>query len=54
MTNEQAINYIKEYCFTEDIESNHSEADKALTLLLCSMGCSDVVDEWRKVKKWYA
>lgn len=53
MTEEQAINYIKKYCFTKDIEENHSEADRALILLLISLGYPEV-DEWEKIIKWYA
>lgn len=37
-----------------DIELAHSEADKVLCNLLVSLGYADVVEEWRKVRKWYA
>lgn len=48
------INHIKEYCFTGDVEANHGEADNALKLFLLELGYKDLVDEWEKVKKWYA
>jgi hypothetical protein len=55
MTREQKwINYIKEYCFSNDKESNHGEADKALTLFLLELGYGDLVEEWEKVGKWCA
>ena len=31
---EKWVNYIKEYCHSNDHESNHSEADRALILFL--------------------
>jgi hypothetical protein len=48
------INYMKEYCHSGDTEADHFEADKALTLFLLSIGYSDIVDEFERVKKWYA
>lgn len=48
------INYIKEYCFTGDTESDHVEADKALKLFLLSLGYKDLIEEYEKVEKWYA
>lgn len=55
MTREQKwINYIKEYCFSDDGEENHIEADKALTLFLLELGYEKLVDEWEKIGKWYA
>lgn len=53
--NEQKwINHIKAYCYSGDVEANHSEADKALTLFLLSLGYSALVEEWEKIDKWYA
>lgn len=53
--NEQKwVNHIKEYCHSGDVEGDHSEADKALKLFLLSLGHSAIVEEWEKVKKWYA
>lgn len=51
---EKWVNYIKEYSFSGDVEADHSEADKALTLFLNSLGYTKIVKEWEKVKKWYA
>ena len=48
------INYIKEYCFSGDVEVDHSEADKALRLFLISLGYSELVNIYEKVEKWYA
>lgn len=48
------INHIKAYCFTGDTEGDHGEADNALKLFLLELGYKDLVDEWEKVKKWYA
>lgn len=47
--NEQRwINYIREYCFSEDIESNNKEAEKALKLFLISLGHEKIVEEYEK------
>lgn len=55
MTNEQKwTNYIKEYCNTGDPEYDHGEADEALTKFLLELGHSNIVEEYEKVKKWYA
>ncbi len=37
-----------------DIELAHMRADEILCEILKLYGLSDVVDEWRKVAKWYA
>lgn len=37
-----------------DTEISHSMADDVLCELLVKLGCSDVVEEWKKVEKWYA
>ena len=37
-----------------DTESAHIEADEALCGLLIELGYQDVVEEYNKVRKWYA
>ncbi len=37
-----------------DTEGAHIDADEILCGLLSSLGYSDVVAEWNKIKKWYA
>ncbi len=51
---EKWINHIREFCFTGDTESDHLEADNALRLLLVSLGYNDLIEQYDKVKKWYA
>ena len=49
-----AIQQLRELQSEDDIESAHSQADSILCNLLVGLGFSDVVEEWRKVRKWYA
>jgi hypothetical protein len=51
---EEAINSLKFWQDVEDQEAAHDEADEILCWLLRELGYGDVVDEWSKVKKWYA
>lgn len=37
-----------------DIELNHVYADEVLCTFLTALGHYDVVDEYNKIKKWYA
>lgn len=37
-----------------DVEAAHQDADDVLCDLLTALGFADVVEEWRKVPKWYA
>jgi hypothetical protein len=37
-----------------DIEIGHSYGDELLCDLLIELGYKDVVEEWRKIEKWYA
>ena len=53
MTREDAIEQLK-FADNSDIESGHWRADEILCKLLISLGYQDVVDEWEKVRKWYA
>lgn len=47
------ITYIRDYCFSDDMELNHIEADRALRLFLLDLGCDELVKEYDKVKKPY-
>ena len=53
MTPEEAIDQIKALQ-NDDPESAHIEADSILCQLLQSLGFSEVVDEFDKLRKWYA
>lgn len=37
-----------------DTESAHGSADDVLCEALEYLGCKELVEEWRKVPKWYA
>ena len=37
-----------------DVEAIHQQADDVLCELLKALGYEDVVEEWRKVPKWYS
>lgn len=54
MTREHAIEFLKKEQKNPDTEAAHSHADGALCSLLIALGYGDVVNEWRKVKKYYA
>lgn len=54
MTRDQAIVLLQHEQKNRDTEAAHSNADGALCELLITLGYKDVIDEWRKVKKWYA
>ena len=54
MTREQAIAELKEAKASHDTEDAHMVADGVLCDLLASLGYKDVVEEWQKVRKWYA
>jgi hypothetical protein len=41
-------------CTSSDIESNHIEADEILCDLLEDLGYQNLVNEFKKLKKWYA
>ncbi len=41
-------------CTSSDIESNHIEAYEILCDLLEDLGYQDLVNEFKKLKKWYA
>lgn len=54
MNRKRAIAKLLEHQKLGDIETAHGLADDVLCELLAALGYQDVVDEWDKVKKWYA
>jgi hypothetical protein len=54
MTREEAIKELNKAQSHGDTEAAHGNADDILCELLKSLGYEDVVEEWYKVKKWYA
>lgn len=54
MTKEQAIRELKVQQHNSDTEAAHCNADDVLCALLAELGYDDVVEEYRKVSKWYA
>lgn len=54
MTRQEAIDALKDEQQSGDTEIAHCSADDVLCDLLKSLGYQDVVDEYDKVKKWYA
>ena len=54
MTRDEAIAKLKAAQNDWDTECAHGDADGVLCALLKSLGYGDVVDEWEKIKKWYA
>jgi hypothetical protein len=54
MTEQEAIDKLKELSKWRDIENAHMEADNVLCKLLTLLGYQKVVDEFEKVGKWYA
>lgn len=51
---EQAVNQMRELQKLGDAEIAHSLADDLLCEMLETLGCHDLVAEWRKINKWYA
>ena len=57
MTKEEFIENtvdILQQCNNEGTEEGHMKADAVLCEVLIQLGYSEVVNEWFKVKKWYA
>lgn len=54
MTREQAIKRLRKEQKSNDTEAAHCEADDILCELLTALGYQDVVEEFKKVRKWYA
>ena len=54
MDRDEAIRELRSIRENLDTEVAHSNADDVLCKLLTDLGYGDVVEEWRKVEKWYA
>ena len=54
MNHEMALAAMKEAAANDDTEAAHGNADDVLCDFLSSLGYTDLVDEYHKVKKWYA
>lgn len=50
----KALREIKEAQQNDDTECAHGDADDALCDLLSTLGFSEIVTEYHKVKKWFA
>lgn len=50
---DKAVSELKK-CNDMDTESGHEEADSILTALLLQFGYVEVVEEYEKIKKWFA
>ncbi len=53
-TAEAAIEELRKWQGDTDVEIAHSKADDVLCDLLVALGAKDVVDEYKKVVKWFA
>lgn len=53
MTPREATALIITTCHTKDHEVDHAKADIILCDLLVSLGYKEVVEAWKKVKKFY-
>ena len=49
-----AIYGLRNLSLIDDREAAHKEADKVLCDLLLALGYPEVVQEFNKIKKWYA
>ena len=54
MRREDALARLKELVDHPDTELAHEEADCILCEMLHTLGHTDLVEEWKKIKKWYA
>jgi hypothetical protein len=54
LLNEHYLALFKNNCTSKDIEINHSEADDILCDLLNDLGYTELVNEFKKLEKWYA
>ena len=50
----EAFSRLRELQASGDHETAHYEADDILCQLLDALGHGDVVEEFKKIKKWYA
>ena len=53
MTKEEALEHMKAVLQSEDQIQPHIDGDEILCKLLITFGCEDVVEEYRKIRKWY-
>jgi len=51
---ENYINKLKEEQGSDDTEEAHCNADDILCDVLIALGYQDIVDEYKKVNKWYS
>jgi len=51
---QQATERLKELQKIEDYEYSHYEADAILCRCLIKLGFNEIVEEYKKVGKWYA
>ena len=51
---ENYINKLKEEQGSDDTEEAHCNADDILCDVLIALGHQDIVDEYKKVNKWYS
>ena len=54
MNEAEAIKLLKVEQKNVDMQAAHMQADRILCQLLQNFGYDDVVDEYDKVRKWYA
>jgi hypothetical protein len=54
MTKEEAVEMLRKLQTDCDTEKAHMCADSVLCDLLISLGCKEVVQEYGKIKTWYA
>jgi hypothetical protein len=52
--NDHYLALFKNNCTSGDIEANHCEADDILCDLLNDLGYTELVNEFKKLEKWYA
>lgn len=50
----EAISQLKDLQESNDVESAHAEADDILCTVLEVLGHSELIEEYKKVEKWYA
>ncbi len=54
MTTEDAIRLLKEAQQSNDTEGGHVDADNILCQFLADLGHKEIVEEYRKVDKWFS
>ena len=53
MTKSEALERMKILRGSDDQIQPHIDGDEILCELLITFGCEDVVEEYRKIRKWY-